>query len=156
MENESLDSAAQPIPVAHTRHTELTLDQIGTMQMGLARLMREYGERFWSCYYAAKSGNWRLAIYMINNIQKLHEYGKQTRPKMAPWLDQFEQEHLIPLKNLLKKEDWALFEKAYHHAVEGANSLHDELGYPYIHWELPPHAPENLRMDPPSSIDSSQ
>ncbi len=150
MAEEPTQPLSEPGPVAHTRHTDLSLDQIGTMQMGLARLMREYSERFWTCYYAARAGNWRLATYMINQIQKLHEYGGQTRPKMAPWLQQFERDHVLPLKAITKQEDWAAFEPAYHAAVDAANALHSELGYGYIQWTLPPQPPDTLRMDPPA------
>ena len=140
---------ANSSPVAWTRHGELTLDQIGTMQMGLARLMREYSDRFWACYYAARGGNWLLATYMLNNILKLHQYGGQTRPNMKPWLDRFEQEHVQPLVALSKAGDWDRFEAAYHVAVDAANGLHGELGYPYIQWTLPAAPPPHLTMQPP-------
>lgn len=148
---ERKDDGAVPVesPLARTRHGELTLDQIGTMQMGLARLMREYGDRFWTCYYAAKAGNWRLATYMLNNIQKLHQYGGQTRPKLKPWLDQFEDAHIKPLKAITRREDWSAFEPAHQAAVDAANALHAELGYAYIFWTLPAQAPPQLRMTPP-------
>lgn len=133
-------------PSARTRHGELSLDEIGEMQMGLARLMREYSDRFWTCYYAAEGGNWRLAVYMLNQIQKLHAYGAATRPKMKPWLDAFEAAHIKPLKELAKAEDWTAFKAAYEETVLAANDLHDKLGYAYIEWTLPDTPPAHLRM----------
>ncbi len=138
-------------PVAQTRHGELSLDQIGGMQMGMARLMREYSDRIWSCYYAARDGNWPLAIYMLNNTLKLHGYGGETRPKMKPYLDRFEAERLRPLMNTAVAEDWAAFETAFQAAVDGGNALHVELGYPYIQWTLPPDPPPHLRTTPTDS-----
>ena len=135
-------------PVGHTRHGELSLNDIAAMQMGLARLMREYSDRFWACYYAAQGGNWPLATYMLNNIRKLHVYGGKTRPKLKPWLDQFEAEHIRPLAELTKRQDWAAFEPAYHAAADAANALHRTLGYPYIYWTLPPEPPQHLRLAP--------
>ena len=43
--------------VAHTPHTDITIDQLGEMQPGLARLMAELSDRYWILYYAAKAGN---------------------------------------------------------------------------------------------------
>ena len=139
----------EPSPLGQTRHGPLSLDAVAGMQMGLARLMREYSDRFWICYYAAQGGNWDLATYMLNNIQKLHQYGGQTRPKMKPWLDLFEEDHIKPLKALTRAKDWDGFATAYTQAVDAANFRHNELGYPDIHWILPPTAPLHLRLTPP-------
>ena len=68
-------------PVAHTSHTEITLDQLGNMQPGLARLMAEVSDRYWIMYYAAKGGNWKLAALMSSELEKAFKIGEVTRPR---------------------------------------------------------------------------
>src|SRR3972149_3063752 len=53
-----LMAAERAIP---TKHGAITLEQLAEMQPGMARLMDEYAQRFWTMYYAAKGGNWALA-----------------------------------------------------------------------------------------------
>ncbi|HYY90410.1 MAG TPA: hypothetical protein VE955_00310 [Candidatus Dormibacteraeota bacterium] len=43
------------------KHGELSLEQLGEAQHGMAHLMKEVGERYHILYYAAKGGNWKLA-----------------------------------------------------------------------------------------------
>ncbi len=46
--------------IVKTKHGELTLEQLAEVQPGLARLMKEIGDRFHVLYHAAKGGNWKL------------------------------------------------------------------------------------------------
>src|SRR3954464_10345519 len=39
-------------------HREMTIDEIATIQPGLARIMPEVGQRTWKLYYAAKEEHW--------------------------------------------------------------------------------------------------
>ena len=68
-------------PVAHTSHTDITLDQLGEIQPGLARLMSEVSNRYWILYYAAQGGNWKLATLQSSELQKALNIGVITRPK---------------------------------------------------------------------------
>ena len=72
----------EPQPVARTSHTEMTLDQIGNMQPGLARLMAEISDRYWILYYAAKAGNWKLAALQSSEVEKALRIGNVTRPPL--------------------------------------------------------------------------
>ncbi len=40
-----------------TGHREMTVEEIGMIQPGLARIMPEVGQRTWKLYYAAKEGH---------------------------------------------------------------------------------------------------
>ena len=57
-------------PVARTRNGEITLDQLGEIQPGLARIMMEVSERYWILYYAAKAGNWKLAAHESGELKR--------------------------------------------------------------------------------------
>ena len=76
-------------PVAHTSHTEITLDQLGNMQPGLARLMAEISDRYWILYYAAKAGNWKLAALQSSEVEKALRIGNITRPRYTPHVEAF-------------------------------------------------------------------
>ena len=76
-------------PVAHTSHTEITLDQLGNMQPGLARLMAEVSDRYWILYYAAKGGNWKLAALQASELEKALRIGEVTRPRYTAHLEAF-------------------------------------------------------------------
>ena len=43
--------------VGHTKHGDLTLDQLAELQPGLGTLMRDISDRYWILYYAAQGGN---------------------------------------------------------------------------------------------------
>lgn len=48
-----MNGDAAPRPVARAKHGDLSLDQIAEIQPGMARLMLEVSERYWSSWYAA-------------------------------------------------------------------------------------------------------
>jgi len=52
-------------------HREMTVDEIATIQPGLARIMPEVGQRTWKLYYAAKAENWALATFQAKEIKGL-------------------------------------------------------------------------------------
>src|SRR5438552_906800 len=67
--------------VIKTKHGELTLQQLAEAQPGIARQMKEIGERFHVLYYAAKAGNWKLAQHELNVVISIFRVGGALRPK---------------------------------------------------------------------------
>lgn len=137
---------ADSSPIAHTKHGELTLDQIAEMLPGMARLMVEVSDRYWLLYYAAQGGNWELARHEFGELRKMLRMAGVVRPKYQEPLAQFESEHLAPIEQAIAGRDWPAFEAAYRRATDGANEKHAELGYAYIHWQLPNAPPAHLRL----------
>jgi hypothetical protein len=131
-----------------TKHGELTLDQMASMQPGLGRLMPEVGERYWILYYAAKGGNWKLAHYQLRNIRNLFNIGMQTRPKMASYLEAFDQGHLAAIERAIGAQDWEAFDRAYHDGIAGLNKMHAATDHGYIVWKLPAEPPKHLELGP--------
>jgi len=132
--------------VGHTRHTDLTLDQIAEMQPGLGRLMPEVSYRYWVLYYAAKGGNWALARHQANELSGLLRLGALTRPKYVPYLKAFTDGHLAAILKAIEAGDWTAFEPAYQRGVQGANAYHRQLDHPEIDWLLPDEPPKHLRL----------
>lgn len=138
--------ADEPSPVAHTKHGDLTLDQIAEMQPGMARLMVEISDRYWILYYAAQGGNWELARHEFSELRKTMRMAAVVRPKYQEPLAQFEAEHLKPLEKAIRARDGSALEAAFREATDAANEKHREFGYDYIEWRLPDAPPPHLRL----------
>jgi hypothetical protein len=125
-----------------TKHGDLSLDQLAEVQPGMARLMKEVGERYHILYYAAKGGNWQLAKHQLSQIISLHKAGATLRPKYAHDLTTFIQDHLNPIGDAIASKDWKKFVELYHKGIEGSNVLHEKYNYGYIRYVLPNNPPE--------------
>lgn len=133
-------------PRIATKHGSMTPEQLAGMQPGMARLMAEYGQRFWTMYYAAKAGNWALARYMHSEMMKLGEIVPVVRPKYAEGMAEFEAAFMAPLATAIEAADWGAFEAAYRRAIEGSDDYHDRFAKPFIRFRLPPGPPPILEM----------
>lgn len=134
-------------PIAgRSKHGQLTLDQMAELQPGLGRLMPEISDAYWTAYYAAKGGNWRLAGYCVRKVASLFKLGATTRPKFAARLDGYKAKVLEPLQKHVAAQDFAAFEATYREGIEEANRQHVETGRPEIVWRLPPNPPAHLDL----------
>lgn len=61
--------------VGRTKHGEMTLDELASIQPGLGTVMLEYSRRYWIIYYACKGGNWDLALYELKELREIAEGG---------------------------------------------------------------------------------
>ena len=137
--------------VAHTSHTDITLDQLGEIQPGLARLMAEVSDRYWILYYAAKGGNWKLAALQSSELQKALKIGIITRPKYQAHLEAFIKGPLKAMNKALEVQDWQSFESAYMTGITTANVYHREWDHDEIVWQLPDEPPKHLKLTPPEA-----
>lgn len=133
-------------PIGHTKHGDLSLDQIADLMPGMARLMLEISDRYWILYYAAQGGNWDLARHQFGEIRKAMQSAGVTRPKYQEPLAGFEKEKLMPILSAIRAKDWPAFEVAYNDCASAANEMHVEFGYGYVDWQLPPEPPKHLRL----------
>jgi len=136
---------ADPIP---TKHGAITLEQLAEMQPGMARLMAEYSDRFWTLYYAAKARNWPLAKYEHSEMLKLGKIVPVVRPKYAEGMAEFERDFMEPLLAAITAKDWNAFEAAYRRAIEGSDRMHDKFAKSFIRFRLPAEAPPWIEFDP--------
>jgi hypothetical protein len=133
-------------PVAHTSHTDITLDQLGGIQPGLARLMAEVSDRYWILYYAAKGGNWKLAALQSSELEKALRIGEITRPKYTAHMEAFIKGPLTAMNKAIEKRDWITFESVYKTGIITANAYHREWNHEEIVWQLPDEPPKHLRL----------
>lgn len=125
----------------NTSHGNITLAQLAEIQPGLGTVMIEYATRFWSMYYAAKSGNWDLAEYQMKEQLEIQEVGEITRPARAPLLKSFESAFLVPLNNTINAKDFNAFQTAYNTTIDGCNGCHTAAGFGFIKYALPSSPP---------------
>ncbi|MDA0988598.1 MAG: hypothetical protein O2783_05625 [Chloroflexi bacterium] len=137
---------AQEQPIAHTPHTEITLDQLGEIQPGLARLMAEVSDRYWILYYAAKGGNWKLAALQSSELEKALRIGAVTRPRYTAHLEAFIKGPLTAMNRAIEGLDWDAFESVYNAGIITANAYHREWNHEEIVWQLPDEPPKHLRL----------
>ncbi|MBO0889026.1 hypothetical protein J2P12_08015, partial [Candidatus Bathyarchaeota archaeon] len=132
--------------VAKTKHGELTLDQLAEIQPGMARLMKEIGERYHILYYAAKGGNWKLANHELKQIISLMKIAGTLRPKYSLDLSKFTDSDLNPIGEAIQSRDWTRFEAAYKNGISRSNELHEKYGYGFIRYILPKRPPETYDL----------
>ena len=129
-------------------HREMTVDEIATIQPGLARIMPEVGQRTWKLYYAAKALNWPMAKFQYKEIIGLFELGAFMRPKHEAAINQYLAENWKPLEEPIANKDFAAFEAAFHASIDAANAYHELKEKPYIYWKLPDTPPPDLDLKP--------
>ena len=133
-------------PTAHTSHGEITLDQLGGMQPGLARLMAEISDRYWILYYAAKAENWKMAALQSSEIKKAFRIGEITRPKYLDHLEAFINGPMSKMDQAIESKNWKDFQDAYMIGVKAANSYHVSWNHEEIIWQLPDEPPKHLKL----------
>lgn len=137
---------------AKTPREGMTIDQLAAIQPGMAAVMKEVGDRYTNAYYAAKGGNWKMAVHQLNQVRAAFRTARTTRPKYAKDLAVFDEEYLQPVFKAIHDQDWERFELAFRKGVEGSDAYHDRLGFPYIRYVLPKDPPSNLYLGPPDKF----
>jgi hypothetical protein len=129
----------------------MTIEDLATVQPGLARIMPEIGTRTWKLYYAAKAGNWPMAKFQWKETRGLFELGAFMRPKHEEAINKYLEEDWSRLEAPIKSEDFAAFEQAFEHCVDMANAYHELKEKPYLRWKLPSEPPPDLDLTPRGS-----
>ncbi len=133
---------------ATTKHGTLTVDEIAAMQPGMARLMDELSRRYWTLYYAAKTGNWELARYMEKESRKILKTAAIARPKYEADIAAFTEGCLVSIDKAIEAKDWSAFEAAYRRGIEDSDRYHEKYNKRFIRFRLPDHAPEWFDLAP--------
>lgn len=129
--------------------TEEKFNTLANIQPGLGTVMTEYGHRFSNAYYAAKGGNFDLAVYMIDEMKEIQEVGETTRPKRAPLLKTFEESYLNKLEAAAKAKSWAQYQTLTPQVVAACNACHVATEHGYVVYQLPATPPAPIKMTPP-------
>ena len=98
-------------------------------------------------------GNWGLAGYYPRRVDKLTSALRALRPKHSQRLWTFQTQAMPAVVEAVEAEDLEALEAAYAEATVTANRLHEESGYPFIRWELPPEPPQGLQLTPVETVE---
>lgn len=134
--------------VIDTGKSRLSLEELGAVQPGMARVMPEIGARIWKCFYAGKARNKPLARFQLREAVNLMKMGVLLRPKYTEDMHKFIDEQVEPVRQAIAADDWDGFEAAFHEMVDEANAYHDRYGKPFLRWKIPEMPPPDLDMTP--------
>jgi hypothetical protein len=134
--------------VIDTGKSQLSLEELGAVQPGMARIMPEIGARIWKCYYAGKAKNKALARFQLKEAVNLMEMGVLLRPKYTDNMFKFIEEEVEVLKQAIDKEDWEAFDASFDAMVDAANAYHELYDKGYLKWKIPDQPPPDLDMTP--------
>ena len=134
--------------VIDTGKSHLSLEELGHVQPGMARIMPEVGARIWKCFYAGKAKNKPLARFQLKEAVNLMEIGVLLRPKYTDNMYKFIEEQVEVVKQAIDSEDWDKFEAAFNEMVDHANAYHELYDKPYLRWKIPEMPPPDMDMTP--------
>ena len=134
--------------IIDTGKSKLTLDELGHIQPGLARIMPEIGVRIWKCYYAGMAKNQALARFQLKEAVNLMEMGAFVRPKYEENMTKFIAEDVERVKQAIEKSDWEEFEPEFRKMIDAANSYHSLYEKPWLRWKIPESPPPDLDITP--------
>lgn len=133
------DSAGTTV---HTRHGDLTLEQIADGLAGTGDVMASVSHCFGTTWHAGQAGKWELAAYYTRRARGLLRALAVRRPKYAGQLNEFERNGLEPLLRAIVDQDEPEFRNRYAECVVMANQYHVDTGHAYIEWSTPAESPE--------------
>jgi hypothetical protein len=134
--------------IIDTGKSRLTLEELGAVQPGMARVMPEVGQRIWKCFYAGKAHNKPLARFQLKEAVNLMEMGVMLRPKYTDNMYKFIEEQVEKVKQAIENEDWDGFESAFYEMVDQANAYHEVYDKPFLRWKIPEYPPPDLDLTP--------
>lgn len=141
--------AADHTHLANNGKTDLDLDELATIQPGMARLMVEVSDRMWKCCHAGRAGNRPVARYMLSEATKILKAAVVVRPKYADAMQRFVVEEMATLRGMVEAEDWEGFEEALADVVTAVNRYHEDFDKGFLVWKVPPDPPADLDLTPP-------
>jgi hypothetical protein len=134
--------------IIDTGKSHLTLEELGHVQPGMARVMPEVGARMWKCFYAGMAKNKPLARFQLKEAVNLMEMGVLLRPKYTDNMYKFIEEQVEVVKTAIEDEDWGKFETAFNEMVDCANAYHEVYDKPFLKWKIPDMPPPDMDMTP--------
>ncbi|MHB8670371.1 MAG: hypothetical protein ACYDAD_07405 [Acidimicrobiales bacterium] len=140
---------AEPEIVIDTgKGRKLTLDELGAILPGMARIMPEVALRIWKLYYAGLAANWPLARFQLKEAINLMEIGSFVRPKYEDNMHKFIEEDAGPVSRAIEAKDVAAFEEAFARMIEQANAYHEVYDKGFLRWKVPETPPPDLDFTP--------
>jgi hypothetical protein len=148
MSETALPNATDHSHTVSNGKTDLTFDELGGMQPGVARLMLEVSNRFSRAYHAAKAENRRLATFQLSEGVKVLRLCGVVQPRYVEPIAQFVEEHVTPLRALFAAKDWSHVDDAWDLMTKEINRWHEEFAHGFLVWRVSPNPPDDLDLTP--------
>ncbi len=133
-----------PAPTTvHTKHADLTLEQIADSLPGTGEVMASVSHCFGTAWHAGRARKWDLAAYYTRRVRGLMQTLAVRRPKYAAQLNDFMRDGLEPLLRAIVDQSETEFTSRYEACVVMANRFHVDTGHTYIEWTTPETSPEH-------------
>lgn len=124
------------------------LDDLGMVVAGVSELMPKVGERMWKCFYAGRARNKALARFQLKEATNLLQKCAFLEPRYADQMENFIEEELDWVREIIEDEEWDRFEETFRQMVSRANVYHHLFDRPFIWWKIPEHPPRDLDVEP--------
>ncbi len=118
--------------------------------MGLAQMRQS---KLW---FAAESGNWKLAAYELDELKegfedvvKHHATHKKSPVPIDQAVETIMTEPLAELQKAIEQKDRNLFEKAYDTVTDGCNACHEATDHGFIVLQRPKANPYSNQVFAP-------
>lgn len=134
--------------VAGSSRLALSLDDIASIQPGVARLMLEVSNRFSRGYHAAKAKNARLARFQLNEGMKVLRICAVMQPRYAEAIQRFSADHVDPLRDLMEHEQWDRFDELWQAMTDEINRQHEEFDHGFLIWRVSQRPPDDILLEP--------
>jgi hypothetical protein len=148
MTDEQVPVVADHTHAPSTGRVEISLEQLAMLQPGVARLMLEVSNRYSRAFHAAKAKNGRLARFQIGEGTKVLRICGIMNPKYEKPIDQFIQEHVNPLRDLVGEGRWDEFDPAWEAMTVEINRWHEEFDHGFLVWHASANPPADLDLTP--------
>ena len=126
----------------HSRHGELTLEEIADSLSGTGEVMASVSRCFGTAWHAGRAEKWDLAAYYTRRVRGLLRSLAVRRPKYADQLHEFIRDGLEPVLRAIAENDQSEFRSRYAACIAMANRYHVDTGHAYIKWTQPETSPE--------------
>lgn len=120
------------------------LHELGPLLPGVAELMPKVGQRMWRCFYAGMARNKALARFELNEAINLLQKCAFVEPRYADQMENFLEEELDWVREVIDDEAWDGFEEAFRRMVSRANVYHHLFDRPFLWWKIPDTPPPDL------------
>ena len=135
------------------RVLRLDVDSLKTQVPGLGEYMTTNQLHMAKLWYAAKSSNWELAKYELDELTETMEAAEglhvfRNGVNISPVLQSTRETQVDLLQKAVAKHDLRALRAAYNQTLAACNSCHVSAGYGFIHIIVPTHEPvANQRWD---------
>lgn len=122
------------------------LETITDHLRGFDMAMVETGYRHVELYWAGQDENWGYARYQVEKLKLAIERGLERRPARAESAQQYLNQALPAMEEVVEKRDIDLFNRQFEIFTQSCNACHHSEEVPHFYVKTPEHRITGIRM----------